>query len=302
MNFTFLTNRIESHVSNSEKMSNSNESEHVQKLNNKPLKNVHGETNTDNAWASEKNSSEEKCNINVNEDFKKVGCKNMNLLKQNSNNELNNTDNTNVNMKESFIHNKHELGSVKLRQNRQCKRFYDGSNDSSIFQQILKKLKRCTVSSVANGFTDLFNSHITYTAGTENALPVVTGKHERNEPVESQEASVMENDIASVTSTFNNQESIYLFKKKMNAYNAMITNSNKIRNKSKTKSRKRKRFASRIDKKFIIKCKNCKYIHPNGFKVEDYYECENCGDNDFAVVRAISPADINNNINSGSSY
>ncbi|VWU51729.1 conserved protein, unknown function [Hepatocystis sp. ex Piliocolobus tephrosceles] len=162
--------------------------------------------------------------------------------------------------------NRRDLMNIKLSQSNQHKRHYDFYNNKNSFQHYLKKLKTCGIDAVE--LRNLLEKHINYDHDNHTHK---TYQEEDNKGTGSE-----------TNSSPLNHEGLHL-NRKLNLFNK------NNRSKSKTKSRKRKRINSKIDKKFIIKCRICKFTNPNGFKLGNYYSCQNCGYNDFSVIRSISP-------------
>ncbi|EUD65627.1 hypothetical protein C922_03873 [Plasmodium inui San Antonio 1] len=160
-----------------------------------------------------------------------------------------------------------DLSNIKFSQNGQYKRYHDFYNNKNSLQHYLKKLKACKIDADE----------------LRNILEKRLALERENQMLKSIQDDDKKGGFGSETnSSSSNHEGLHLYRK----LNFLNKNN---RSKSKSKNRKRKRINSKIDKKFIIKCRTCKYVNPNGFKMGDYYTCQNCGYNDFSVLRSSSP-------------
>ncbi|ANQ07712.1 Uncharacterized protein PCOAH_00020790 [Plasmodium coatneyi] len=159
-----------------------------------------------------------------------------------------------------------DFSNVKFSQNGQYKRYHDFYNNKNSFQHYLKKLKACRID--ADELRNILEKRLTL--------------ERENQMLKSIQDDDKKGFGSETNSSSSNHEGLHLYRK----LNFLNKNN---RSKSKNKNRKRKRINSKIDKKFIIKCRTCKYVNPNGFKMGDYYTCQNCGYNDFSVLRSSSP-------------
>ncbi|SBT34889.1 conserved Plasmodium protein, unknown function [Plasmodium ovale wallikeri] len=198
---------------------------------------------------------------------------NNNMSNYNDNNNCNSSSNardfrgySGVQSTENEEHGCDDFMDIRLSQSGQHKRHHDFYNNKNSFQHYLKKLKTCRID--ADELRNILEKRLSY--DRDNHV---------HKTVQEEEKKGMGSESNSSSS---NHDGLHLYRK------LNLRNKNS-RSKSKNKSRKRKRINSKIDKKFIIKCRTCKYINPNGFKMGDYYTCQNCGYNDFSVIRSSSP-------------
>ncbi|GAB66192.1 hypothetical protein PCYB_083530 [Plasmodium cynomolgi strain B] len=156
-----------------------------------------------------------------------------------------------------------DFSNIKFSQNGQYKRYHDFYNNKNSLQHYLKKLKACRID--ADELRNILEKRLTL--------------DRENQMLKSIQDDDKKGFGSETNSSSSNHEGLHLYRK----LNFLNKNN---RSKSKNKNRKRKRINSKIDKKFIIKCRTCKYVNPNGFKMGDYYTCQNCGYNDFSVLRS----------------
>ncbi|CRG95369.1 conserved Plasmodium protein, unknown function [Plasmodium gallinaceum] len=204
-----------------------------------------------------------------------LGEKYRSILKLKASNNIMNSEKLNINHKqtnENDESNNNDSLNKKLNLSGQHKRLYDFYNNKNSFQHYLKKLKTRRID--ADGFRNILEKHLAY----ECENPMFKAFQDEDKKGIGSETN----------SSSSNHEGLHFYRK--------INLFNKNRSKSKNKSRKRKRITSKIDKKFIIKCRACKFINSNGFKIEDYYICQNCGDNDFSVIRSSSPNNMSSSM------
>ncbi|VTZ67259.1 conserved Plasmodium protein, unknown function [Plasmodium chabaudi chabaudi] len=154
--------------------------------------------------------------------------------------------------------------NIKYNQNMQHKRCHDFYNNKNSFQHYLKKLKTCGID--ADELRNILEKRFSY-------------ERDLHKTIQDDDKKGMGSETNSSSS---NHDSLHLYRK------VNFRNKNN-RSKSKNKGKKRKRINAKVDKKFIIKCRTCKFVNPNGFKMGDYYACQNCGYNDFSIIRSISP-------------
>lgn len=180
--------------------------------------------------------------------------------------ESNNNDSENMN---PFV-------NIKFSQNGQYKRVLDFYSSNNTLQQYLKKLKTCCM------------NHEEVRTFREKRFPLGCDKTTTIPLIPEDETKGLSYDSNSSSS---NHDNMLYHKRKINHLN-------RNKNKTKNRSRKRKRLVAKIDKIFMLKCRTCKYINPNGLKIEDYYVCQNCGDKDFSVMIPNPSNNINTNMES----
>lgn len=165
--------------------------------------------------------------------------------------------------------------NIKFTQNGQYKRMLDICNDNNTFEQYLKKLKTCCID--PGEVRTYLEKRFPYGCETATGgMSVVTEEENKALSYESNSSS-------------SNLDNIYCHKRRLNVVS-------RSRSKAKNKSKKRKRIVAKIDKQFILRCTKCKFINPNELKIEDYYVCQNCGDNDFSVMVSNPSNNMNTNI------
>ncbi|SCN12291.1 conserved Plasmodium protein, unknown function [Plasmodium malariae] len=180
-----------------------------------------------------------------------------------------NNSNSNKHIVENEEISSNDLMNIKFSQSGPHKRHHDFYNNKNSFQHYLKKLKTCRIDSDDLRRT-LLEKRIAY--DRENQIIKTIQDDEKKGMGMGSESN----------SSSSNHEGLHLYRK----LNFLNKNN---RSKSKNKNRKRKRINAKFDKKFILKCRTCKFINPNGFNMGDYYTCQNCGYNDFSVIRSSSP-------------
>ncbi|CAB38972.3 hypothetical protein PFUGPA_05797 [Plasmodium falciparum Palo Alto/Uganda] len=206
-------------------------------------------------------------NMNVNNNYTMNELEEFEKINNNYNNNNNNINNN--------INNYYDYMNIKVSQSVQHnKRLQDFYNNKNSFQHYIKKLKTCRFD--ADDIRNLLEKRLAYER--DNTLIKNIQEEENKKGI-----GINGNFGSESNSSSSNYDNNYLLYRKINRLNKTNTN------KSKNRSRKRKRINSKIDKKYIIKCRACKFINPNGFKIEDYYTCQNCGYNDFSVIRSTSP-------------
>lgn len=165
--------------------------------------------------------------------------------------------------------------NIKFSQNGQYKRMLDICGDNNPFEQYLKKLKTCIDPAEVRTYLEK-RFPCGYETTTGVGMSVVADEENKSLSCESNSSS-------------SNLDNIYCHKRRLNALS-------RSRSKAKNKSKKRKRIVAKIDKTFLLRCRKCKFINPNEFKIEDYYVCQNCGDNDFSVMVSNPSNNMNTHI------